>query len=83
MRALRLIKETSDGGVVQIEIPKAFGKRVEIIVMPVSEESENEAIKATMVREGLNDEERFLAASYYAVIEDDKEEDAVWRQYIK
>ena len=36
-----------------------------------------------MIREGLNEEEIFLAATFQAAIEDDPEEDAIWRKYIK
>lgn len=82
MQALRMIKDISDG-VVEIRIPKKFGKRVEIIVMPVGEEEEAEYGNVEMVCEGLTEEEAFLAASYQAVIEDDEEEDAFWRKYLK
>ena len=50
------------------------------IVIYISEESSGEG---SMIREGLNDEEIFLAATFQAAIEDDLEEDAIWRKYIK
>jgi predicted DNA-binding antitoxin AbrB/MazE fold protein len=52
----------------------------EEIVIYISEESPG---KGTMIREGLNDEEIFLAATFQVAIEDDLEEDAIWRKYIK
>ena len=52
----------------------------EEIVIYISEESPGEG---TMIREGLNDEEIFLAATFQAAKEDDPEEDAIWRKYIK
>ena len=50
------------------------------IVVYIAEESPG---KGTIIREGLNDEEIFLAATFQAAIEDDLEEDAIWRKYIK
>ena len=50
------------------------------IVVYIAEESPGEG---SMIREGLNDEEIFLAATFQAAIEDDLEEDAIWRKYIK
>ena len=50
------------------------------IVIYISEESSG---KGTMIREGLTSEEIFLAATFQAAIEDDPEEDAIWREYIK
>ena len=52
----------------------------EEIVIYISEESPG---KGTMIREGLTEEELFLAATFQAAIEDDPEEDAIWRKYIK
>jgi hypothetical protein len=82
MQALRLIKETPEDGIVKIEVPKNFGKKIEVIVMPASEK--NSSVDAGLiVRERPNDDELFLAASYQAIIEEDEEEDAIWRSYIK
>jgi hypothetical protein len=81
MQALRLIKDTPEDGIVKIEVPKNFGKKIEVIVMPASENSSVAA--GLIVRERPNDEELFLAASYQAIIEEDEEEDAIWRSYIK
>ena len=50
------------------------------IVIYISEESPG---KGTMIQEGLAGEEIFLAATFQAAIEDDPEEDAIWRKYIK
>ena len=50
------------------------------VVIYISEESPG---KGTMIREGLTEEELFLAATFQAAIEDDPEEDAIWRKYIK
>ena len=50
------------------------------IVVYIAEESPS---KGTMIREGLTDEEIFLAATFQAAIEDNPEEDAIWRKYIK
>ena len=36
-----------------------------------------------MIREGVTEEKIFLAATFQAVIEDDPEEDAIWRKHIK
>jgi hypothetical protein len=82
MQALRMIKEISDG-VVEIRIPKKFGNRVEIVVMPVGDEEKIEYGNVGSVCEALTGEEVFLAASYLAVIEEDEEEDDLWRKYLK
>ena len=50
------------------------------IVIYISEESPG---KGTMIRERLTEEGIFLAATFQAAIEDDPEEDAIWRKYIK
>ncbi|CAD6490163.1 MAG: hypothetical protein KFBDDELM_00041 [Candidatus Argoarchaeum ethanivorans] len=50
------------------------------IVVYIAEESPGES---SMIREGWTDEEIFLAATFQAAIEDDPEEDAIWRKYIK
>ena len=52
----------------------------EEIVVYISEESPGES---SMIREGLTEEEIFLVATFQAAIEDDPEEDAIWREYIK
>lgn len=38
--------------------------------------------EGSMIREGLTEEELFLAATFQAAIEDDLKEDAFWRKYI-
>lgn len=79
MQALRMIRETSEEGILQIKVPKNFGNKVEVIVIPTNEEVDTISLKESEI----NEEEVFLAASYYAVIEDDEEENTVWSKYIK
>ncbi|MBU6392495.1 MAG: hypothetical protein KGQ83_09685 [Planctomycetes bacterium] len=79
MQALRMIRETSEEGTLHIQVPKNFGNKVEVIVIPANEEVNTISLKESE----MNEEEVFLVASYQAVIEDDEEEDAVWRKYIK
>ncbi len=74
MRAIKLITETPENGNLNITIPKELGRKVEIIILPVNEEGyETELIKL---------EDIFDASAYYAVIEDDENEDSIWRKYI-
>lgn len=79
MQVLRMIRETSEEGYLHIKVPLSFGNKVEVIVIPANEEVNTKSLKESE----MNEEEVFLAASYQAVIEDDEEEDAVWRKYIK
>ena len=51
--------------------------------MPASDKSEKCWGEGSMIWEGLTEEEIFLAATFHATIEDDPEEDAIWRKYIK
>jgi hypothetical protein len=83
MRAIRKIQTVDKEGKLLIEVPKEFGRRVKIILLPASDKSEESLGEGSMIREGLNDEEIFLAATFQAAIEDDPEEDAIWRKYIK
>jgi hypothetical protein len=76
-----MIKEASSEGTITVAVPKKFGKRIEIILLPASEEKTSH-YGSSFVCEKLNTEERFLAATYLAAIEDDEEEDAVWRKYL-
>ncbi|MBK5191129.1 MAG: hypothetical protein JJE19_06520 [Methanosarcinales archaeon] len=62
---------------------KKIGRRVEVILLPAPDKSEESPGKGTMIREGLTEEELFLAATFQAAMEDDPEEDAIWRKYIK
>ncbi len=55
-----------------IPIPESFGPNVEVIILPTSRDHE----------ESLSENERFLAAAYHAVIEDDAEEDRIWEKYV-
>ena len=69
-------------------VKKGVIKPLEAIDLPEDEEiviyiSEESPGKGTMIREGLTEEELFLAATFQAAIEDDPEEDAIWRKYIK
>lgn len=48
------------------DIPKEFGDRFEMILVPMSGNIENE---------------KFLAATYNAVIEENKKEDQIWMKY--
>ncbi len=83
MQALRMIRETNDNGEVLLKLPKMFGHKVEIIVIPVKETANamNEGEKH--FGEEIDEEAIFLAAAFDAVTEDDEEEDAVWRNYLQ
>ena len=83
MEALRYIQDVSENGILKLKVPKSFGRKVEIILLPAPDKSGDSASEGSMIREGLNDEEVFLAATFQAAIEDDPDEDAVWRKYIK
>ena len=83
MQALRLIKETGLSGEVLLKLPKRFGHKVEIIVLPLTQEAESTDEVQPSVSEEYDDETLFLAAAYDAVIDDDVEEDAVWRKYLQ
>ncbi len=76
MQAMRLIKKIHDNGILNIQLPKAFGQQVEVIILPVLDEEK------TIHHETTEEEDIFLASAYHAVIEDDKEEDAIWGKYI-
>ena len=42
MQAIRAIKEVDKDGVVHVQLPPSFGRRVELIILPLSdEESQN------------------------------------------
>ena len=69
-------------------VKKGVIKPLEAVDLPEDEEiviyiSEELPGKGTMIQEGLNNEEIFLAATFQAAIEDDPDEDAIWRKYIK
>lgn len=83
MEVRRYIREVSADGTLQLKVPKNFGRKVEIILLPASDKSEDSSGEVSMLREGLNDEEVFLAAAFQAAIEDDSGEDAIWRKYIE
>ena len=83
MRAIRKMQTVDKEGKLVIEMPKEFGRRIEIILLPASDKSKESPGEGSMIREGSNDEEIFLAAPCQAAIEDDPEEDAIWRKYIK
>lgn len=83
MQALRMIKETTADGELLLKFPKAFGRKVEIIVLPLDEAAGNMEGEEDQIAEGLDEEALFLAAAFGAVTEDDAEEDAVWRKYLQ
>lgn len=74
MQAIRLIQEASEDGVLQIKVPKGFGRKVEVILFPAPD---------YLSQEAMTDDEIFLATSFLSTIEDDPEEDAIWREYIR
>ena len=83
MSAIRKIQTVGEKGKLPIEVPKEFGSKVEIILSPASDKSEESPRGVSVIRDGLNDEAIFLAVTFQAAIEDDPEEDAIWRKYIK
>ncbi len=69
MLALRKVEMVGINGTIQIDIPKEFGDKVEILVMPAREAGD------------LNDaatDAFFLSHAF----EDDAVEDAIWQKYI-
>jgi hypothetical protein len=56
-----------------ISVPADMGDEFEVIVLPIQ----------SKVLDKLNDDERFMLATYSAVIENDPEEDAVWEKYVR
>ena len=66
-----IVKEVSRDGILKLQIPEYSGQKVKVIYFPVSKNKDEE------------DRLDFLAATYLAAIEDDKEEDAIWEKYIK
>ena len=74
MQAIRLIYEVSKDGDLRIKVPKEFGKKVEVILLPAPND---------LSKEVMTNDEAFVATSFLSTIEDDPEEDAVWREYIQ
>lgn len=74
MQAIRLIYEVSKDGDLRIKVPKEFGKKVEVILLPAPND---------LSKEIMTNDEAFVASSFLSTIENDPEEDAVWREYIQ
>ena len=74
MQAIRLIYEVSKDRDLRIKVPKEFGKKVEVILLPAPND---------LSKEVMTNDEAFVATSFLSTIEDDPEEDAVWREYIQ
>ena len=56
-----------------INVPADMGEEFEVIVLPVRSKTAQE----------LSDDDQFMLAAYSAVIEDNSEEDVVWRKYVR
>jgi len=56
-----------------ISIPKTFGDRIEVVIMPFP--TENSANSKA-------ENETFLAANYSLLVQDDEEEDKIWEKYL-
>ena len=69
MQALRRFEEVDSNGMVQIDIPKAFGAKVEILVFPVHDNAELQEMSV----------DRYFLSNAF---EDDATEDAIWAKYI-
>jgi hypothetical protein len=70
MQALRTFEEVDSKGMVQINIPKEFGGRVEILVFPVNDNGKSQESSV---------DQYFLNHAF----EDDATEDAIWEKYTK
>lgn len=56
-----------------IQVPADMGRRFKVIVLPAIEPDEGE----------LTPEATFLLAAYSAGIEEDPEEDGIWKKYVR
>ena len=83
MRAIRKMQTVDKEGKLLVEVPIEFGRQVEIILLPASDKSKESPGEGSMIREGLNEEEISLATTFQAAVENDPEEDTIWRKYIK
>lgn len=69
MQAIRKFETVDGNGKIQIDIPKEFGSKVEILVLPVSE--------------GIDSLDASVDAYFLSnAFEDDPAEDSVWQKYI-
>ncbi len=57
-----------------INVPADMGDEFEVIVLP---------IRTTLVERVPSDEEQFMLAAYSAVIDNDPEENAIWKKYVR
>jgi len=67
-----------------LEIPKEFGDKFEMILFPIEngEAGRIENGKLRMENENKKENELFLASIYDAVIEDSDKEDKTWSKYL-
>jgi hypothetical protein len=59
-------------GELHISVPADMGTEFEVIVIPLHSKAVDK----------LNDDEQLMLEAYSAVIENDHEEDAVWKKYV-
>ena len=83
MSAIRYIQEVAENGVIELNVAKTLGRKVEVVVMSMPDNHQSFAHKDNRIYEKLSDEEQFFALAAQAAIESDSEEDAVWGKYLK
>jgi len=76
-RSIRKIIHVGNDRMLSIKVPSNLGKSVELILLSCDDDvSTGEAVSQ------LTEDERFNAAAYSAVIEDDAMEDKIWEAYL-
>ena len=78
MQALRTIIDTKD--LPSLSIPEEFGTKVEVIILPIENQLKEDVLDASS--EKINNiEKQFLNTVYLNTIEEDSQEDSIWKKY--
>lgn len=72
-----IILDVGPDGKLCLYIPECKGKKVKVLYYPVNEQ------ESTPGSEAYEADLEFAAASYLAAIEEDEDEDVIWRKYLK